>query len=87
MDWPEGTVFGALLEDVGCAQEAPPHNVLPEDERHYALFTDGSCVVGNHQKQNAAMWSATQQVVEDIEGEGESSQFAELKAVQEIAEL
>lgn len=44
MDRPESTVFGALPEKVARAQEMC-NNVLPEDERHYALFTDGSCVV------------------------------------------
>ncbi|XP_054675222.1 ribonuclease H-like [Grus americana] len=83
MDWPEGRDFGALPEEVACAQEAPPYNELPEDERRYALFTDGSCrVVGNHRKWKAAVWSPTRQVVEATEGEGESSQFAEVKAIQ-----
>ncbi|GAB0201689.1 hypothetical protein GRJ2_002634500 [Grus japonensis] len=41
MDWPEGRDFGALPEEVAHAQEAPPYNELPEDERRYALFTDG----------------------------------------------
>ncbi|GAB0210089.1 hypothetical protein GRJ2_003474700 [Grus japonensis] len=83
MDWPEGRDFGALPEEVARAQEAPPYNELPEDERHYALFTDGSChVVGNHRKWKAAVWSPTRQVVEATEGEGESSQFAEVKAIQ-----
>ncbi|GAB0203256.1 hypothetical protein GRJ2_002791200 [Grus japonensis] len=90
MDWPGGRDFGALPEEVAHAQEAPPSNELPEDERHYALFTDGSCrVVGNHRKWKAAVWSPTQQVIEATEGEGESSQFAEVKAIQlalEIAE-
>ncbi|GAB0209715.1 hypothetical protein GRJ2_003437200 [Grus japonensis] len=83
MDWPEGRDFGALPEEVACAQEAPPYNELPEDERRYALFTDGSCrVVGNHRKWKAAVWSPTRQVIEATEGEGESSQFAEVKAIQ-----
>ncbi|GAB0203312.1 hypothetical protein GRJ2_002796800 [Grus japonensis] len=90
MDWPGGRDFGALPEEVAHAQEAPPYNELPEDERPYALFTDGSCcVVGNHRKWKAAVWSPTQQVIEATEGEGESSQFAEVKAIQlalEIAE-
>ena len=51
MDWPEGRDFGALPEKVAHAQEAQPYNELSEDERCYALFTDGSCcVVGNHWK-------------------------------------
>ena len=65
------------------AQEAPPYNELPEDERRYVLFTDGSChVVGNHRKWKAAVWSPTRQVIETTEGEGESSQFTEVKAIQ-----
>ncbi|KAM9600007.1 ribonuclease H-like [Morphnus guianensis] len=90
MDWPEGRDFGASPEEVARAQEAPPYNELSEDERHYALFTDGSChVVGNQQKWKAAVWSPRQQVIEATEGEGEPSQFAEVKATQlalEIAE-
>ena len=46
-------------------------------------------MVGNHRKWKAAVWSPTRQVVEATEGEGESSQFAEVKAIQlalEIAE-
>ncbi|GAB0190200.1 hypothetical protein GRJ2_001485300 [Grus japonensis] len=83
MDWPEGRDFGALPEEVAHAQEAPPYNELPEDERRYALFTDGSCrVVGKHREWKAAVWSPTRQVVEATEGEGESSQFAEVKAIQ-----
>ncbi|XP_054033727.1 ribonuclease H-like [Dryobates pubescens] len=54
------------------------------------MFTDGSCcVVENHRKWKAAVWSPTQQVVEAAEGEGESSQYAEVKAIHlalEIAE-
>lgn len=62
------------------AQQAPPYNKLPEDERHYALFTDGSYnLVRNCWKWKVAVWSPTKQVVE---GEDESNQFAELKAIQ-----
>ena len=51
VNWPEGRDFGASPEEVAHAQVAPPYNELSEDERHYALFTDGSCcVVGNHRK-------------------------------------
>ncbi|KAM9591204.1 ribonuclease H-like isoform 1-T3 [Morphnus guianensis] len=86
-DWPEGSDFGALPEEVARAQEAPPYNELSEDKRRYALFTDGSChVVGNHRKWKAAVWSPTQEVVEGVEGEGE---FAEVKTIYlslEIAE-
>ncbi|KAJ7413969.1 hypothetical protein BTVI_41909 [Pitangus sulphuratus] len=83
MDWPEGRDFGALPEKVIHAQEEPPYNKLPENERGYALFTDGSCrVVGDHQRWNAVVWSRTRQVAEAAEGEDESSQFAEVKAIQ-----
>lgn len=58
MDWPDGRGFGALPEEVACAQEALSYNELSEDERHCALFTDGSChVVGNYQKCKGAVWS------------------------------
>ncbi|GAB0205217.1 hypothetical protein GRJ2_002987300 [Grus japonensis] len=83
-DWPEGKDFGMLPEEeVMRAEEAPPNNKLTEDEKPYALFTDGSCrIVGKHRRWKAAVWSPTQQVTEAAEGEGESSQFAEVKAIQ-----
>lgn len=51
MDRPEGKDFRALPEKETCAQEAPPHNEFPEDERGFALFSDRfCCVAGNHQR-------------------------------------
>ncbi|GAB0209618.1 hypothetical protein GRJ2_003427500 [Grus japonensis] len=65
------------------AEESPPYNQLPENEKQYALFTDGSChIVGKHRRWKAAVWSPTRRVAEAAEGEGESSQFAEVKAIQ-----
>ncbi|KAM9591112.1 uncharacterized protein ACIBXB_006051 isoform 1-T2 [Morphnus guianensis] len=83
-DWPEGKDFGmSPEEEVTHAEEAPLYNKLPENERQYALFTDGSCrIVGKHRRWKAAVWSPTRQVAETAEGEGESSQFAEVKAIQ-----
>jgi len=44
MNWPEGKDFGASPEEeVTGAEEAPLYNQLPEDEKEYALFTDGYC--------------------------------------------
>jgi len=44
-----------------CAEEAPPYNKLPENEKQYALFTDGTCdIVGKCQRWKAAVWSPTQ---------------------------
>ncbi|XP_048808481.1 uncharacterized protein LOC125696616 [Lagopus muta] len=44
---------------------------------------DGSCrIVGKHHRWKSAVWSPTRQVAEATEGKGESSQFAEVKAVQ-----
>ncbi|GAB0179580.1 hypothetical protein GRJ2_000423300 [Grus japonensis] len=70
MDWPEGKDFGmSPEEEVACAEEAPLYNKLPENEKPYALFTDGSCcIVGKHQRQKA-VWSPTRQVTESAEGE------------------
>ncbi|KAK4819554.1 hypothetical protein QYF61_007065 [Mycteria americana] len=84
MDWPEGKDFGiSPEEEVTRAEEAPLHSKLPENEKQYALFTDGSCrIVGKHRRWKAAVWSPIRQVVETAEGEGESSQFAEVKAIQ-----
>lgn len=70
-DWPEGSDFGISAEEVTCAKEAPPYiyNELPEDEKYYVLFTDGSCyVVGNYQKWKAAVWIPTQQIMEARKG-------------------
>ncbi|PKU29803.1 hypothetical protein llap_19895 [Limosa lapponica baueri] len=59
MDRPEGKDFGmSPEEEVMRAEEAPPYNELPENEKRYALFTDGSCrIVGKHRKWKAAVWS------------------------------
>ncbi|RMB94859.1 hypothetical protein DUI87_28663 [Hirundo rustica rustica] len=85
-NWPEGENFGLTDEEqvqVTRAEEVPPYNQLPAEEMHYALFTDGSCrIVGMNRKWKAAVWSPTRQVAEATEGEGGSSQLAELKAVQ-----
>ncbi|RMC05566.1 hypothetical protein DUI87_18763 [Hirundo rustica rustica] len=70
-------------EQVTHAEEAPPYNQQPAEETRYALFTDGSChIVGMNQKWKAAVWSSTPQGAQATEGEGGSSQFAELKAVE-----
>ncbi|RMC19664.1 hypothetical protein DUI87_03227 [Hirundo rustica rustica] len=86
-NWPEGETFGLSSEEeeeqVTHAEEAPPYNELPETERQYAFFTDGSCrIVGANWKWKAAVWSPTRQVAQATERQGESSQVAELKAVQ-----
>ncbi|KAK4825383.1 hypothetical protein QYF61_027149 [Mycteria americana] len=84
MDCPEGKDFGISPEqEVTRAEETPLYNKLPENEKQYALFTDGSCrVVGKHRRWKAAVWSPIRQVVETAEGDGESSQSAEAKAMQ-----
>ncbi|KAK4811075.1 hypothetical protein QYF61_016361 [Mycteria americana] len=84
MDWPEGKDFRiSPEEEVTCAEEAPLYNKLPANEKQYALFTDGSCrIVGKHGRWKAAVWSPIRQVVETAEGDGESSQFAEVKAIE-----
>ncbi|KAK4826729.1 hypothetical protein QYF61_010982, partial [Mycteria americana] len=83
MDWPEGKDFGiSPEEEVTCAEEAPLYNKLLENEKQYALFTDGSCRKGKHRRWKAAVWSPMRQVVETAEGDSESSQFAEIKAIQ-----
>ena len=84
MGWTEGKDFGAAPEEeVKHAEEVPLYNQLPEDEKHYALFTDVSCCIVEKQRRwKAALWSPTRQVAETAKGEGESSQFAEVKAIQ-----
>ncbi|PKU30997.1 hypothetical protein llap_18700 [Limosa lapponica baueri] len=70
-------------EVVTRAEEAPPYNELSDNEKQYALFTDGSFrILGKHQRWKAAVWSPTQQVAEAAEGQDELSQFAEVKAIQ-----
>ncbi|GAB0206620.1 ribonuclease H-like [Grus japonensis] len=83
-DWPEGKDFRmSPEEEVMRTEEAPLYNKLPEDEKPYALFTDGSCcIVGKHRRWKATVWSPTRPVPEAAEGEGEWSQFAEVKAIQ-----
>ncbi|MES7382058.1 hypothetical protein U6O65_12450, partial [Cutibacterium acnes] len=82
MDWPESKkIETSPTEEVSRAKEAPPYNELPENEKEFALFTDGSCrIVGKHRRWKAAVWSPTRRVAEATEGKGESSQFAEVKA-------
>ncbi|RMB92675.1 hypothetical protein DUI87_30984 [Hirundo rustica rustica] len=86
-NWPEGETFGLSSEEeeeeVTRAEEAPLYNELPETERQYALFTDGSCrIVGANRKWKAAVWSPTRRVAQATEKQGGSSQVAELKAIQ-----
>jgi len=52
MDWPEGKDFGMSPEkEVTHAEEAPPHNKLPANEKQYALFKGGSCyILGKHRR-------------------------------------
>jgi len=65
------------------AQEATLYNKQPENEKQYAQLTDGSChVVGKQRRSKAAVWNPTRQVAETAEGEGESSQFAEVEVMQ-----
>ena len=83
-NWPEGKHFGmAPEEEVARAEEAPPYTKLLDNEKRYVPFTNGSYrIVGKHRRWKAAVWSPTRRVSEAAEGEGESSQFAEVKAVQ-----
>jgi len=83
-DWPEGKKFGTSpAEEVSRAKEAPPYNELPENEKKFALYTDGSClIVWKHRRWKSALRSPTRQVAEATEGKAESSQFAEVKAAQ-----
>ena len=62
------------------AEEAPLYNKLPENEKQYALFTDGSCV--KVLEVEGCCMEATKQVTKAAEGEGESSQFAVMKDIQ-----
>lgn len=73
INWPKGKSVRLSSEEeeenVSCAEEAPPHNPLPENEKQYLLFNDGSChIVGIHWKWKAAAWSSMWPVAEAIEG-------------------
>jgi len=70
MDRREGKDFGASPEkEVTRAEETPLYNQLPEDKKHYALFTFGSCcIVGKQWRWKAAVWSPTRQAAETAEG-------------------
>ncbi|KAK4825458.1 LOW QUALITY PROTEIN: hypothetical protein QYF61_027613 [Mycteria americana] len=59
MDWPEGKDFGiSPEEEVTHAEEAPSYHKLPENEKQYTLFTDGSRhLVGKHRRWKATVWS------------------------------
>lgn len=83
MDWPEGQGFGiSPEEEVTCDEEAPWYNELPESEKQYALFTDGSCpVLGKQQSHRVTLWSPKCQVAAAA-GEGERSRCAELRGAQ-----
>ena len=75
MDWPGGKDFGASPDEcVTRADKAPLYNKMPENEKQYALFTDGSCrIVGKQRSWKAAVWSPILQVTENAEWESESS--------------
>lgn len=43
----------------------PYHNQLPENEKQYLLFNDGSCcIVGIHRKWKAAVWRWAAEAIE-----------------------
>ncbi|RMB91538.1 hypothetical protein DUI87_32117 [Hirundo rustica rustica] len=91
-NWSEGENFGLTDEEeqeqVTRAEEAPLYNKLPAEETCYDLFTYSSyCIVGMNQKWKAAVWSPTRQVAQATEGEGGSSQLAELKVVQLVLNI
>ncbi|RMC19287.1 hypothetical protein DUI87_03894 [Hirundo rustica rustica] len=84
---PESETFGLSSEEeeeqVTRAEETLLYNELLEIESQYALFTDGFCrIVGANQKWKAAVWSPTRRVAQAAEGQGGSSQVAEVKAIQ-----
>lgn len=59
------------------------HYATTENEQQYKFFTNGSyCFVGKHQRWKTAVWSPLPDNAETAEGQGESSQFAEMKAIQ-----
>ncbi|KAJ7412571.1 hypothetical protein BTVI_45978 [Pitangus sulphuratus] len=61
-----------------------PTNKLPTSKTIFAcsVLLNGPKLNRMNRKWKAAVWSPTRQVAEATEGEGESSQFAELKTIQ-----
>lgn len=83
-DRSEGKDSGILPEEeeVMCPKKATPYNNLWENEIQYALFADGSChIVEKYWKRKAGVWNFTWWVTEGTEGQGEASQFAEVKSI------
>ncbi|PKU34777.1 thrombospondin-4- hypothetical protein [Limosa lapponica baueri] len=60
-NWPKGKDSRIPPEEVVTrAVEAPPYNEFSDNEKEYALFTDGSCHIGGkHRKWKAALRSPT----------------------------
>ncbi|GAB0209389.1 mitochondrial enolase superfamily member 1 [Grus japonensis] len=85
-DWPEGKDFGmSPEEEVTHAEEAPLFNKLTEDEKPYALFTDGSCrIVRKHPRWKADVWSPIRRVTETAEGEGKKKPVCREKLVVKV---
>lgn len=61
-------------------EEAPLYNKLPENEKQYALFT--AVVLWGSVGGRRLLYGVLQDVSHTAEGEGEWSQFAEVRAIQ-----
>ncbi|RMC20409.1 hypothetical protein DUI87_01259 [Hirundo rustica rustica] len=82
--------FAQIKQEIAHAVALSPVRTGPDVKN--VLYSAAGChglswslwqkVPGMNQKWKAAVWSPTRQVAEATEGEGESSQLAELKAVQ-----
>ncbi|RMC06845.1 hypothetical protein DUI87_16294 [Hirundo rustica rustica] len=86
-NWPEGETFGLSFEEeeeqVTRAEEA--HRITSYQRLNTICpfsLTVPCRIVGANRKWKAAVWSPTRRVAQATEGQGGSSQIAELKAIQ-----
>ncbi|XP_074424625.1 uncharacterized protein LOC141735548 isoform X2 [Larus michahellis] len=76
------TICHGLIQTALEQGEAPEHLQYIDDIIVWGNTAAEVFKKGQHRRWKAAVWIPTQQVAEPAEGEGESSQFAEVKAIQ-----
>ncbi|KAM6335131.1 uncharacterized protein FN964_013470 isoform 1-T1 [Alca torda] len=76
------TICHGLIQTALEKGGAPEHLQYIDDIIVWGNTAEEVFKKGKHRKWKAAVWSPTRRVAEATEGEGESSQFAEVKAIQ-----
>ncbi|KAM6327934.1 uncharacterized protein FN964_015589 isoform 3-T3 [Alca torda] len=76
------TICHGLIQTALEKGGAPEHLQYIDDIIVWGNTAEEGFKKGKHRKWKAAVWSPTRRVAEATEGEGESSQFAEVKAIQ-----